>query len=149
MTETAAEPRGNESLEAVAAWLGGHEMAKAFGLRLEALEDGYARLTMDRNDVTVGGIRNSINGGVQAACAELAAHVALRTVLDEGGRVQRTQDLSVSYLSSAVGERTVAEARVLRRGRLSVVEVTLTDSESGAINCRARVSCILQRGQSR
>ncbi len=59
--------------------------------------------------------------------------------------MERTQDIGVSYLSSAVGEHTVAEARVLRRGRLSVVEVTLTDGEGGVLNCRARVSCVLAR----
>lgn len=146
MTGAAAEPRWDEPLERVAAWWRSQPLPQALGITLEALEDGYARLTMARNDVTVGGVRNSIHGGVLATYAELAAHVVLRTVLDEGGRVERTQDLSVSYLSSAVGERTVAEARVLRRGRLSVVEVTLTDRESGALNCRARVSCVLARG---
>ncbi len=146
MTGVAAEPRWDEPLDRVASWWSGQPLPRAFGLTLEALEDGYARLAMPRNDVTVGGIRNSIHGGVLATYAELAAHVALRTVIDEGGRVERTQDLSVSYLFSAVGESTVAEARVLRRGRLSVVEVTLTDRESGVLNCRARVSCVLARG---
>lgn len=146
MTGAAAEPRWDEPLEQVAAWWRSQPLPRALGITLEAIEDGYARLTMARNDVTVGGVRNSIHGGVLATYAELAAHVALRTVIDEGGRVERTQDLSVSYLSSAVGEHTVAEARVLRRGRLSVVEVTLTDGESGVLNCRARVSCVLARG---
>ncbi len=146
MTGIAAEPSWNEPLERVAAWWQSQPLPRAFGLTLEAIEDGYARLTMPRNDVTVGGIRDSIHGGVLATYAELAAHVALRTILDADGRVERTHDIGVSYLSSAVGERTVAEARVLRRGRLSVVEVTLTDGESGVLNCRARVSCVLARG---
>ncbi len=146
MTGIAAEPRWDEPLERVAEWWRSQPLPRAFGLSLEALEDGYARLTMPRNEVTVGGIRDGINGGVLATYAELAAHVALRTILDAGGRVERTQDISVSYLSAARGQPTVAEARVLRRGRLSVVEVTLTDGESGTLNCRARVSCVIARG---
>ena len=56
---------------------------------------------LHRSEVNVAGVRDSINGGVLASLAELSAHVALRTVINDGGRVARTQDLSISYTSSA------------------------------------------------
>ena len=100
------------------------------------------------------GVRDSINGGVLASMAELAAHVALRSIVEDGGRVARTQDLSISYTSSARAEYTVAEATVLRIGRLAVVDVAIAESDhggerTGALNCQARVSCILSSDERR
>jgi uncharacterized protein (TIGR00369 family) len=131
--------------DAIASRWASHPLVTALDVRVEALEAGRARLALYRNDRSVGGVRNSINGGVLATLAEAAAHLALETVLEPGSHIERTQDVGISYLSSAVAERTVAEARVLRVGRTSVVAVEIADGADGHANCSARVSCILGR----
>ncbi len=120
----------------------------AFSISVEAAEDGHARLAMRRTDITVGGVRGSINGGVVAALAELAAHLALRSALSADQAIEATVDLSISYLSSARGDPTVAEGRVLRKGsRLCVSDVEIRDGESGRLNAKARVTCALAPGE--
>jgi uncharacterized protein (TIGR00369 family) len=131
-------------------WWNAQPYLAALDLKVASIEEGRARVVLHRSQVNVAGIRDSINGGVLASLAELAAHVALRSVLGEGGRVAHTQDLSISYTSSARSEHTVAEATVLRVGRLAVVDVAIAEGDdrgerTGALNCRARVSCVLER----
>ncbi len=107
---------------------------------------GRVRLTMQRTDVTVGGVRNSINGGVVAAFAELAAHCALRTLLADGEVIEGTQETNLSYITSAVGAETVAEATVLRKGgRLCVVDVDVRDGGTGELNAKSRTTLVLAR----
>ena len=137
--------------EVITRWWGEQPYLVALSMELATLEEGRARLVLHRSQVNVAGVRDSINGGVLASLAELAAHVALRTVINDGGRVARTQDLSISYTSSAQAEHTVAEATVLRVGRLAVVDVAIAEGDdrgerSGALNCQARVSCVLEHG---
>ena len=62
------------------------------------LERGRACLEMQRNSTNVSGVRNSINGGVQATVAEIASHLATATLLGDGEWIEGTQELSVSYL---------------------------------------------------
>ena len=118
----------------------------ALHIRVDELGEGYAKLSMPRTDVTVGGVRNSINGGVIAAYAELAGRLALSTMLEEGESIDGTVDLSVSFISAARGDRTLAEARLRRKGgRLCVSDVDIRDGESGAINAKARVTTAIVR----
>lgn len=136
--------------EALGRWWNRQPYLAALSIEVAQLEEGRARLVLHRSEVNVAGVRDSINGGVLASLAELAAHVALRSVLGEGGRVAHTQDLSISYTSSARAAHTVAEATVLRVGRLAVVDVAIAEGDdrgerTGALNCQARVSCVLER----
>lgn len=115
-------------------------LLEAFSTSVEASE-GVARLAMRRTDVTVGGVRNSINGGVLAALVELAAHCALGSQLGPGEVIEGTVDVSVSYLRASLGDPTVAEARVLRKGsRLCVCSVEVRNSENGDLNVIGKVS---------
>ena len=121
-------------------------LLEAFATRVETLEAGRVRLTMRRTDITVGGVRNSINGGVVAALAELAAHCALQSLLGEGEVIEGTQETNISYITSAVGAETVAEATVLRKGgRLCVVDVDVRDGGTGELNAKSRTTLVLTR----
>ncbi|MDP6606459.1 MAG: PaaI family thioesterase [Dehalococcoidia bacterium] len=116
------------------------------GVSVDVIEEGYARLTMSRNDIAVGGIRDSINGGVVASLAELAAEIALSSTLGPGESIVSSVDVGLSYLTSALGDPTVAEGRVLRKGgRLCVCDVEVSDGENGAMNAKARVSFAIVR----
>ena len=124
-------------------------LLRELGITVREIEPGRVLLTMERNRTNVSGVRDSINGGVQATYAELAAHIAIGTLLGEGERIDRTQDVSVSYLYSATSKWTMAEARVLRHGRLTVVDVDVRVGEpgedEGRLNAKARITCALVR----
>lgn len=119
------------------------------GITVREIEPGRVLLAMERNGTNVSGVRDSINGGVQATYAELAAHIAIGTLLGEGERIEQTQDVSISYLYSATSKWTIAEARVLRHGRLTVVDVNVSvgdpGEDEGRLNAKARVTCALAR----
>jgi uncharacterized protein (TIGR00369 family) len=118
----------------------------ALSIEVDRLEDGYVRLTMPRNDITVGGVRNSINGGVVASYGELAAKIALSTMLGPGESIETVVDVGLSFLTSARGDPTIAEGRVLRKGgRLCVCDVEISDGEHGGVNAKARVSYAIKR----
>lgn len=119
---------------------------RQFGLTLEECGEGYARLSIAREDVRLRGARDSINGGLVAALGNAAMQVCLETVVGEGERAGRTHQVSVAYLSSARGETTTIEARLLRRGgRLAVGEVELRDASDGTLNAKLRVTCEIER----
>ncbi len=124
-------------------------LLRELGITVREIEPGRVLLAMERNGTNVSGVRDSINGGVQATFAELAAHIAIGTLLGEGERIEQTQDVSISYLYSATSIWTMAEARVLRHGRLTVVDVDVHVGEAGEdegrMNAKARVTCALAR----
>lgn len=119
-------------------------LLEAFSTSVEASE-GVARLAMSRTDVTVGGYRNSINGGVLAALVELASHAALGSLLEDGEVIERTVEVSVTYLRPSLGEPTVAEARVLRRGRLSACSVEVRNDETGEVTVFGKATLAVVR----
>ena len=119
---------------------------EVFAIEVEELGEGYARLAVERSRMPLRGVRNSLNGGVVASLADAAMQLCTETVLRPGEQPGPTLELSISYLSSARGERTIAEARLLRRGgRLAVGDVELRDASDGAINAKARVTCGIRR----
>ena len=127
-------------------------LLRGLGVTVTELDRGRACLALARNDTNVAGVRDSINGGVQATVAEIAAHLATSTLLGPGEHIVGTQDLGISYLMSAVSAATTIEARVLRHGRLTVVDVELRvgdEGESlGELNAKVRVTCALGRERS-
>lgn len=122
-------------------------LLEAFSTSVEASE-GVARLAMRRTDVTVGGYRNSINGGVLAALIELASHAALASLLEAGEVIERTVEVSVTYLHPSLGEPTIAEARVLRQGRLSACAVEVRNDETGEVTVVGKATLSVARPRS-
>lgn len=119
---------------------------RQFGLKLEATGAGTARLSIARADVRLRGAREAINGGLVASLGNAAMQVCLETVMGEGERAGRTHEVTVAYLSGALGEVSSIEARVLRRGgRLVIGEVEVRDTASGELNAKLRVTCEVER----
>lgn len=132
--------------EAYAAHWQARPLFAALSIELEALDEGYARLGVDRDSVPLRGIRGSLNGGVLSSLADAAAQLCTATVLRPDEQLGPLLELSVSYLSSARGERTIAEARLLRRGgRLAVADVEIRDAADQSLNAKARVTCGIER----
>ena len=141
------EPRWPaEPLEAVAAYWERQPLYAMFGIVVESIEEGYARIGVERDRVPLRGVRDSLNGGVVASLGEAAAQLCLTSQLNPNEVLGVTHEVSVSYLTSARGEHTVAEARLLRRGgRVAVADVELRDTTDGAINAKIRVSMGIER----
>ena len=130
-----------------------HPLLVELDVSVTELSPGRALLTLTRNTTNVAGVRNSINGGVQAAVAEIAAHLATSTLLEQGDQIEFTQDLSISYLYSVRATTTLIDAKVLRQGRLTVVDVEILvgdeDEDSGRLNAKVRGTCSLGRRPSK
>lgn len=107
-----------------------HPLHKAFGLTLEELRPGFARIRMATSDFTQGGVGGSVHGGILAALVDIAMLQAQITVLGPSDVPAGTADLSITYLRPALGANIHAEATVLRKGRqLMVTEVEILDGE--------------------
>jgi uncharacterized protein (TIGR00369 family) len=120
---------------------------RTFGVTVAVSERGYVLLDVDRAKIQLRGIRASINGGIVAALGQAAALVCLESALEPGERVGAAQEVTVLYLSSARGDATAAEARLVRKGgRLAVMEAEVRDSGTGMLNAKILVSWTLERG---
>ena len=142
MSAPALEPRWPDSpLAEIAEYWQSTPTFSLFRFELEAVGEGTARLGVDRSAVPLRGVRDSLQGGVIAALGDAAARVCTSTMLTPEETLGVTHEVSVSYLSSARGEHTAVEARLLRRGRrIAVCDVELHDTSEGAINAKIRVS---------
>lgn len=101
---------------------------EALGITLEELRPGYARIRLKLGPVTLGGVRNSVHGGVLAAMVDIAMLRALVPLLRKNEEAAGTVDLNITYLRPAVGDYIDAVAEVLRKGRTTAVtEVSITD----------------------
>jgi uncharacterized protein (TIGR00369 family) len=115
-------------------------------VRVAALDDEHAQLTVPRESVRLRGVRDSINGGVVATLAAAAGRLLLQSRLPESERAGRVGELDIAYLSAARGSVTTFEARMLRQGRqLAVCEVEVRDTDDGTLNAKARVSIDIVR----
>ena len=118
-----------------------YPFADILGISLDSEDDGKIVLRMKRNEVNVGGVRNSINGGILATYAEIAAHVAINSKMLFGSEIKHTQDLSAAYLESAISDFIMAEAHVQRMGKTATVTVDLKDATWEKTFCICRVTC--------
>ena len=120
----------------------------ALGITLSENQGTNAIFEMARNETNVGGVRNSINGGILPTYVEIAAHFIIRQNLRERSEIKHTQDLNIAYLNSAVSKITRAEASLVRMGRTSTVVVELWDGDRTTLFCHARVSCAVANSKT-
>ncbi|GIW44612.1 MAG: hypothetical protein KatS3mg077_1894 [Candidatus Binatia bacterium] len=108
--------------------------AVRLGLLLEAQEPERLRLRVPYKDENSNPGR-ALHGGVAASAIHFAGALAAQAgVEDRAGMEAGTLDLSVVYLSAAIGEDIVAEAEVLRRGKeITYVDVLVRNDEGKRI----------------
>ncbi|HMO96514.1 MAG TPA: PaaI family thioesterase, partial [Tepidiformaceae bacterium] len=115
---------------------------------LEEARNGYARIALATNPVTLSGVGGSVHGGVLAAMVDIAMLQALIASLEPDDIPNGTADLNITYLRPALGQRIVAEATILRKGRsLAVSEVSISDSE-GRLCAKGRTIYALRQRAS-
>ena len=119
---------------------------REFGVRVTALDEERAVLSVPRESVRLRGVRDSLNGGVVATLAAAAGRLLLQSRIEDGTRPGRVSDLDIAYLSAARGDVTTFEARMLRLGRqVAVIEVEVRDTSDGTLNAKARLSIDIAR----
>jgi uncharacterized protein (TIGR00369 family) len=106
--------------------------ADFMGFRLESLEYGVARVSVD---IRANHKRNQgvVHGGVITSLADTAAAMAVSTVIESDERTA-TIELSLQFLKALFEGRAEATAEVLRLGRRVVaVRVDVRDSNLALI----------------
>ena len=116
--------------DSVKRWVEEAPYAKALGVELAELSPEKARLHLPYADVN-SNPGKALHGGVAASLSAIGAQAVTREALGEDAAPWHTVALQVNYLSAAIGEAGVAEARLLRRGKaLCFVEVDVA-TEAG------------------
>lgn len=122
---------------------------REYDLRVDAIGEGYARLAARREAIPLRGARDGLNGGIVASLGEAAMRVCLASMLGDGEQAGATRELTVAFLSSARGDISHVEARMMRKGgTLAVGDVELRNAETGELNAKIRVSCEVHRASS-
>lgn len=99
---------------------------RLLGMRVEAMENGFALVVMPIRDSLMQ-MYGSVHGGAIASLADTAIGVALISVLREDEKAI-TVDLKVNYVAPANGGLLIAEARLFQRGkRIAAGEVEIRD----------------------
>ena len=121
------------------------------GVRVEEIALDRVRLRVPYKDENSNPGR-ALHGGVAASTIDVAGTVAAWTGLTASPGIEaRTLDLSVNYLSAAIGEDIVAEAKVLRRGKeLVYAEVDVRNDggkpiAKGLVTHRTAAPCAPER----
>ena len=97
------------------------------GMRFEALQPGYCRLTLPLSYARHGNTFGSIHGGAYSSLIDTAAYWAAYCDMDED-QGYTSLDLSVTNLGMARSGTLVAEGRVIRAGRsICLAEATVKD----------------------
>jgi uncharacterized protein (TIGR00369 family) len=103
---------------------------RMLGLTLDDARAGFARVVLATNPSTLSGVGGSVHGGVLAAMVDIAMLQALIASLEPDDIPNGTVDLNITYLRQAKGERIIAEATFLRKGRtIAVSEVEIRDRD--------------------
>lgn len=110
-------------MDAVRHWIEESPYAAALGVQLSELSEERARLALPYADQN-SNPGKALHGGVAASLSAIGAQAVTRAALGPDAGPFHSAALQVNYLSAAIGEPVVAEARLLRRGKaLCFVEV--------------------------
>ena len=110
-------------MDAVRRWIEESPYTAALGVQLSELSEENAQLALPYADQN-SNPGKALHGGVAASLSAIGAQAVTRAALGPDAGPFHTAALQVNYLSAAIGEPVVAEARLLRRGKaLCFVEV--------------------------
>lgn len=140
-------PRG-QSIEQQRERFDSLPLYRQLGLKLEEARPGFARVSMATSPLTLGGIGGSVHGGLLAALVDVVMLEAMFPTFEENDQPAGTADLNITYLRPALGERVIAEATVLRKGKtLAVTEVEILDG-AGNLCAKGRTIYVIRQKTS-
>ncbi len=102
--------------DSVRRWIEKSPYGCALGVAAEALDGTSARLALPYRDAN-SNPGQALHGGVAASLCAIGGQALAREALGPDSGPWHTCGLQVNYLSAAIGEDVVAEARLLRRGK--------------------------------
>lgn len=107
-----------------------HPFAQLLGLRVLDMSHGHARVSLQPGDghQRLGGI---VAGPMLMGLADFAAYAAI--VGATGNAEAVTASLTINFLRKSPPGEIVAEATVLKVGRLSAVDVSLMSAKTGDV----------------
>ena len=133
-TDTAATDAARTDTARIAAqFIGSIPFSKAVGMRLEAIGDGFARITMPYSEDLVGDPATGvIHGGAVSALMDTCGGAAVMTH-PESAVATATLDLRIDYMRAArPGQRVTAEAECYHVARsVAFVRAVARDEEEG------------------
>jgi uncharacterized protein (TIGR00369 family) len=101
-------------------------IADTLRLRLDALAEGQATITMPHGGRAFHGIFESLHGGLLMTLADTCACVAILTITGPDA-ILTTTDMNIRFLAPCLSDAT-AEAKIIKFGRSLVpVNVSLRD----------------------
>lgn len=122
----------------------GNPFHRLLGVELEEMRPGYARVRLPVTEQLRGGVGGSVHGGVLSALADIVALGAMQSSFTAADRPAGTAELSISYLRPALGDAVIAEARVLKKGRmLAVLDIDISNPD-GRLVAKGRASYALR-----
>lgn len=131
-------------LERIREWMnngGTMPVCRTLGIRLEAVEAGFARCSLEAAERHFNGF-GTVHGGVLCDLADMAMGTAFMTTILPG-QALATIELKINYLRPARSEALVAEAKVVHRGRTTgLVECSVTNA-AGKLVARATSTCMV------
>ncbi|HMA67446.1 MAG TPA: hotdog fold thioesterase [Desulfosalsimonadaceae bacterium] len=122
--------------EAIARAVDREPFAKAFNMRLVALEEGYSRVVMDAEPSRMNNIYQRTHGGAIFGLIDEAFETASQT----GGDIAVALNVNVTYMASPEnGSQLTAEARQISQSKkISNFDITVTEDSGRLIaSCRA------------
>jgi uncharacterized protein (TIGR00369 family) len=120
-------------MEDIRNWVENSPYSRYLGVRLESLEADHARLLLPYKDEN-SNPGKALHGGCAASLGTIGGQAMARAVLGAESGPWHTCGMQISYLSAAIGEDVVADARLLRRGKeLCFVDVAIQTSEGKPI----------------
>lgn len=108
---------------------------KIFGLEIQEIREGYAKVHVPFKEEFVGDFLNGLwHGGIIASIADSAAGIAASTIMTDARDKLNTIDLRIDYLSGAIKENLYAEAELLKVGkRIIKADVKLYQKSKGTV----------------
>ena len=112
-------------MEDIRNWVENSPYSRYLGVRLENLEADHARLMLPYKDEN-SNPGKALHGGCAASLGTIGGQTLARAVLGSESGPWHTCGMQVSYLSAAIGEDVIADAKLLRRGKeLCFVDVAV------------------------
>ncbi len=126
----------------------GSPWSQNVGGSVEEMRPGYSRLSLVVEPRHTNS-RGSVHGGVITSLMDAAMGIALRASHEPGDpdlMGQTTIEMNVSFLKPApLGERVVAEARLLNKGRNIAVGDVEVRQQSGDLVAKGRLTYFILR----
>ena len=114
-------------------WLENSPFVSHLGITIEAIEPGRARLKLPYTDElpTMGEV---VHGGAISSLIDTAAATAAWAGADVPERPKAsTVGLTVNFLAPASAQAVIADASVVRRGAITVIEVDVAGEDGTAV----------------